>query len=208
MIAGCLALALLAACGGDAEIGSAAPEGSAAAEGEAADLPADGRCRAGVIVGESQSCIHEFSYQTGTRITDSGAEPIVERQAITFRVDSDGTGHYGDRLSGTEINSTVTVGDIRIAFVASARDDGSFLVEEATEVEHSPPPQPSPDGSACTVGAVLAPGDSCTLAGGDFSVDSGGQGCFNGSICAGSGLDIGGFSAERRDDGWRITSLP
>lgn len=63
---------------------------------------------------------------------------------------------------------------------------------------------------ACEVGQQLRPGESCTFGSDRFEVRSNGQGCYNGSICAGSGLNINGFRASRISgtDNWRIDALP
>lgn len=191
------ALALLAAaCGGDPE----QPAGEA--------LPADGTCRAGVVLQAGEECTHEYSYRTGTRITASGSRPIMETAAIVFRVDAEGIGHYGDELSGTRIERTIELEGETIRFAASARDDGSFYIEEATRADVEA--EAGGDAAACVEGMTLEEGERCLIpgGGGEFSVEADGSGCFEGSICSGRSLQIGGFSAERSGDGWTITSLP
>jgi len=110
-----------------------APEGSGLpAETEGAPIPADGNCRAGVAVQRGERCTHEYSYRVGTRITSSGSQAIVETRAVVFRVDGDGVGHYGDDLSGTNIERTIEFDGAAIRFIARGRDDGSFYIEEAS----------------------------------------------------------------------------
>ena len=178
------------------------------AQPEGASIPADGNCRAGVVVRQGERCTHEYSYRVGTRITSSGSQSIVETGAVVFRVDADGVGHYGDDLSGTSIERTIWFDGDAIRFVAHARDDGSFYIEEATGGEALG--VSSGDASVCAVGMTLALGERCLLpdGGGEFSVEPGGDGCFADSLCSGRSLHVGGFSAERSGDGWTVTSLP
>ncbi len=64
---------------------------------------------------------------------------------------------------------------------------------------------------ACTVGQVVRPGQSCTFGSDRFEVGSNGLGCVsNGSVCAGTRLNINGFEASRISgtDNWRIDALP
>ena len=67
--------------------------------------------------------------------------------------------------------------------------------------------------SACRVGALLSPGESCTHSSPGnsftFNVRNDGFGCIGGSICAGTGLRINNFVAEKQADGrWLIVALP
>ena len=83
----------------------------------------------------------------------------------------------------------------------------------ATQPPATQPPatQPPASGSACTVGKVLEPGESCTYSGGTFEVRSDGFGCVgSGSICAGQGLNLGSFSASKISGttNWKINALP
>ena len=186
-----------------------APEGSdLPAQTEGAQIPADGSCRAGVVVQRGERCTHEYSYRVGTRITSSGSQAIVAAGEVVFRVDADGVGHYGDDLSGTNIERTITFDGEAIRFAARARDDGSFYIEEASGGEALA--APSADAPVCTVGTTLAPGERCLLpgGGGEFSVETDGDGCFEGSLCSGRSLQVGGFAAERSGDAWSVTSLP
>lgn len=172
-------------------------------------LPADGMCRSGVVVKKGERCTHAYSYRSGISITSEGAQPIVKNEAIEFRVDDDGFGHYGDRLSGTSLESTVDLGDEKkIVFIARGRDDGSFIVEEATQIHYDASQASDGGGPSCTEGLELKPGERCTLpGGGEFAVESGGDGCIEGSLCSGRGLNIQGFIAERQEDNsWRIVS--
>ncbi|MXW26407.1 MAG: hypothetical protein F4Z77_08990 [Dehalococcoidia bacterium] len=100
-------------------------------QAEGAPIPADGSCRAGVVVPRGERCTHEYSYRVGTRITSSGSQSVVEVGAVVFRVDADGVGHYGDALFGTHIERTIEFDGEAIRFVARARDDGSLDIEES-----------------------------------------------------------------------------
>ena len=67
--------------------------------------------------------------------------------------------------------------------------------------------------SACSVGALLSPGESCTHSSSGnsftFNVRNDGFGCIGSSICAGTGLRINNFVAEKQADGrWLIVALP
>ena len=65
--------------------------------------------------------------------------------------------------------------------------------------------------SACVVGQELNPGQRCDIPGGaTFSVRSDGSGCYDGSICAGTGLNINDFRASKISGTlrWRIDALP
>ena len=174
-------------------------------------LPADGKCRARVVLQEGENCVHEYSYAIGTLITASGAQPLVESASIVFRVDSDGIGHYGDKLSGTSIKHTIEIGDEKIAFEAYARDDGSFYIEQATQTEPVDGASAAGgNGPTCAVGMSLGTGESCQLpdGGGAFEVEPDGDGCYLGSLCSGESLLVGGFSAKREGDVWTVTSVP
>ena len=61
----------------------------------------------------------------------------------------------------------------------------------------------------CTVGQVLAAGDSCTLSGGTVvSVNAGGtQVCYGSSICGGTGFNVGSVSVSKVTGGYRIDAL-
>ena len=61
----------------------------------------------------------------------------------------------------------------------------------------------------CTVGQVLAAGDSCTLSGGTvLSVNSAGsQVCYGTGICSGNGVNAGSVSVSKVTGGYRIDSL-
>ena len=67
----------------------------------------------------------------------------------------------------------------------------------------------STTGGTCSVGQVLAAGDSCTLSGGTVvSVNAGGtQVCYGSSICGGTGFNVGGVSVSKVTGGYRIVSL-
>ncbi|MXZ88516.1 MAG: hypothetical protein F4Z07_06645 [Dehalococcoidia bacterium] len=176
-------------------------------QAEGAPIPADGSCRAGVVVPRGERCTHEYSYRVGTRITSSGSQSVVEVGAVVFRVDADGVGHYGDALFGTHIERTIEFDGEAIRFVARARDDGSLDIEEATGGEGL---GASADAPVCAVGMTLAPGERCLLpgGGGEFPVEPDGDGCFEGSLCSARSLQVGGFAAERSGDAWTVTSLP
>ena len=149
-----VALALLAgSCATSGSDGDAQPAGSA--------LHADGVCRASVVVREGERCTHEYSYRSGTRITSSGPQPIVEDVSIVFRVDSDGIGHYGD-LSGTSIEHTRDLDGETVRFVAHARGDGSFYIEEADVPDTAAGAGGAP---VCAIGMALGAGERCLLPG-------------------------------------------
>ena len=58
-------------------------------------LPADGKCRSGMVLRQGESCTHEYSYEAGTVIGASGASPIIETVINDFLVYADGKGRYG-----------------------------------------------------------------------------------------------------------------
>ncbi|MCY3738770.1 MAG: hypothetical protein OXG13_20390 [Gemmatimonadaceae bacterium] len=63
--------------------------------------------------------------------------------------------------------------------------------------------------AVCAVGLTLKPGEGCTFNGGVFEVRDDGSGCIgDGAICAGTGIHINNFSAEKTGDTWTIISLP
>lgn len=84
--------------------------------------------------------------------------------------------------------------------------------ESPTSTPETPTPTPTPSGRACTVGLELGPGQSCSYSGNTFEVREDGFGCaFGGSVCAGTGITLNNFSAEKISDNpvrWRIESLP
>lgn len=80
-------------------------------------LPADGKCRSGMVLREGESCTHEYSYEAGTVIGASGASPIVETVINDFLVHADGKGRYGaarnertytteELLAGADLNDS------------------------------------------------------------------------------------------------------
>lgn len=73
------------------------------------------------------------------------------------------------------------------------------------------PEEPPPTNvAACAVNQELGPGQKCSLSGGaEFEVRSDGTACLGGSICAGTGITVSGFSASRiaGTDRWRINSV-
>jgi hypothetical protein len=169
-------------------------------------VPADGICRAGVVVQAGESCKHEYAYRTGTRISAAGTQPIIQFASIVFRVDSDGQGHYGDDFSGTNLTRTITIGERMIRFVAYDRGDGSFYIEAATGLEAAG--EAAGQAPTCVVGMTLAAGERCAPAGGGlFTVEADGDGCLESSICAGRSINIPGFSAEKSGGVWTITGL-
>ena len=71
-------------------------------------------------------------------------------------------------------------------------------------------------GGACSVGQELSPGQSCTVdipnvnvGSNRFEVRTDGSGCY-GNICAGTGLNLNGFQANKiaGTSRWRINALP
>ncbi len=205
LLACILCFALVVAC---AETGMDGADDTEEQPGIA--LPADGLCRSGVVIQKGESCTHTYSYSAGVTFSSSGSTEIFETEEIEFRVDDDGIGHYGDRLSGTSLESTVNLGDDKIVFIARGRDDGSFFIEEATQRELDDFLDPDLVGLPCLEGLELEPGERCRLqGGGEFTVETDGDGCFGGSLCSGRSLSIQGFVAERLEDGsWLIVSTP
>ena len=90
---------------------------------------------------------------------------------------------------------------------------GAYTVHAELDASTEPEP-PTDPGSACRVGMVLSPGDSCTVGEHRFSVTSGGRGCYRGpglSLCAGGGsIPYNGFRASKISgtNDWRIDALP
>jgi len=183
--------------------------GSLRDQSASTEQSADNTCRAGEVIRSGDSCLHEYSYQTGTTISDDNVETIVEQESILFRV-IDGIGYYGDDLSGTSIESTISIAGELIAFVAVQQDDESFLIVEATQTDDLARPSATESASVCALGQTLASGDSCDLSGGgQLNVNEDGQACLNGSICAGNRLQISAIVVARQDNGeWVIEGLP
>ena len=79
-----------------------------------------------------------------------------------------------------------------------------------TSTTPTTPSTPTTTSNACTVGQQVRPGQSCTFGSNRFEVRSNGQGCYNGSICAGESLNINSFRASRISgtNNWRIDALP
>ena len=135
-------------------------------------LPADGKCRSGLVLKPGESCTHEYSFEIGTTISASGVSPIIEEVANEFFVDTDGKGYYGDNSYGrTSFSSRVHYGDVVTAFIAYAQSDGTFYIEEATSNDSFASPSQPDTASApdCSAGLILSVGESCVLAsGGEF----------------------------------------
>jgi len=68
----------------------------------------------------------------------------------------------------------------------------------------------APTSSACVVGQVLRPGDSCTVGSDRFEVLSDGRGRYGCCITAGTGVNINGFVANRISgtNNWRVEQVP
>ena len=173
-------------------------------------VPANGMCQTGLVLTAGEDCMHEFSFRSGTSISDSGAEPIVETISNRFYVDSDGIGYYGDSEGATAITRNLSIGDVTFTFAAYSQSDGTFYIEEATQSTVDPVSSTQPTSANCKIGMELAAGDRCTLEGGlEFYAMPDGSGCIGESICAGTGLNISGISAEKNASGtWSIVALP
>ena len=173
-------------------------------------LPLDGKCRSGMVLQPSESCVHEFSYVAEINSSGTAVYVVVERASNRFAVDSEGVAHYGKVLSGTTLRSSVDLGNEVVTFAAGIQSDDTFYIQEATQLSQLDLTQVIGGVLACELGAELRPGEGCALSGtSTFSSEPSGQGCFNGSICAGSRLTVQDFVAVRDDDGsWRIASLP
>ena len=184
-------------------------------------LPADGKCRTGMVLRQGESCTHEYSYEAGTTISASGASPIIEKVSNDFVVNADGEGSYRRHphragtlslsTSPTSISRSHTIGDMVFKFIAYAQSDGTFYIEEATSNDSfASPSQPDTTSAAdCSLGMVLSEGESCALpAGGEFSVEPDGKGCLGLAFCSGGSLTINEFSARKNNDGtWTIGSI-
>lgn len=96
-------------------------------------VPADGKCRSGLVLRTGDECQHEYFYRSGTRISEDGVEPIFESISNRFYVDGDGVAHY-ERLSTTNgtIRHSLNIGERSIVFEALAQSDGTFYIQEAT----------------------------------------------------------------------------
>ena len=112
-------------------------------------------------------------------------ESLMGERVLDLELASLGDGRYAITRIG---NETLTVTEILER--AGERAGASGLV-------------------ACTVGLTLKPGEGCTFFGGVFRVRDDGYGCIEGgAICAGKGMHINNFSAEKTGDTWTIISLP
>ena len=126
----------------------------------------------------------ELCYEDNCRTTDFGRYRKEENgeRVLDLGVASLGDGRYAITRIG---NDTLTVREI---------------LERAGEVAEL---------VVCTVGLKLKPGEGCTFDGGEFEVRDDGFGCIaEGSICAGTGMHINNFSAEKTGDTWTILNLP
>ena len=181
-------------------------------------LPADGRCRAGLVLKPGESCLHEYSYESGFSISASGTSPIIEEVSTEFSVGADGEAYYGNRSWGDSVSYTLsfagsTVGgekvgdDFTISFIAYAQSDGTFYIEEATQVSAY---DSQPDVPSCSDGMVLQEGDSCAVGdGAALTVYSDGRACLRPNFCFGTSIVTKDFSAYENDDGsWRIGKAP
>ena len=202
LLAGVLVLTLAAAaCGSDVRRGAAPP--------------IDGTCAAGIVLRAGEECRHEYSWVADTHIGAGGvARPTIESASITFRVDTQGVGHYGNMLWGRRIERNLDIANDIIGFSAFAQSDGSFYIERADTTVASPgPPEWEWGGPACTKRMVLRAGDSCRIPSDagkfvKFEVSASGDGCFSGSVCSKRSIRMGGFSAKREGEAWVVESAP
>ena len=97
-----------------------------------------------------------------------------------------------------------------MVLVACGNGPTESVMEPAAPVAPTPPTPPPAAAGACRVGQELSPGQSCTFGSSTFSVRDDGYGCIGSSICAGQGLTINQFQAQRitGTSRWRIVRLP
>ena len=96
-------------------------------------VPSDGRCRSGLVLRAGEECQHQYSYRSGTRISEDGVEAIIESRSIRFYVNQDGIGHYGESGGATHLTRTVTIGELPITFKGHTQSDRTFYIQEATQ---------------------------------------------------------------------------
>ena len=68
-------------------------------------LPADGKCRSGMVLRQGESCTHEYSCEAGISLggsVESDAGPIIVEVSNVFSVDASGEPHYGRSPSEAE----------------------------------------------------------------------------------------------------------
>jgi len=134
--------------------------------------------------------------------------------ALTYAATSSNTTVAAVSVSASTVN--IDAQDAGQADVTvTARDPGSMSATQQFSVTvEARRPRP---GGACVVGLELSPGQFCTVdiprvsvGSNRFEVRSDGFGCYGGSICAGTGLNLSGFRATRISgtDNWRIEALP
>ena len=168
-------------------------------------LPADGKCRAGMVLKAGESCDHVFPGGEAFAISAEGIS--IKLGSNRFYVDDNGKGHYeNEAQAGTlrhyesSIEYKVSFGEGPIRFVASEQGDGTFLVETADQPDYADP---------CSSGMALEVGESCSWpGGGSFRVRADGHGCFGQGLCFGEAFYLGDSSASRSGSTWTIDGLP
>ena len=152
-------------------------------------------CQVGTILVPGQSCTYPG--------TDA-----------KFSVLNNGDGRFLDLTFAALNFRNTTINGQAYTLVANKRNDGSWTIEEVGDVESPPVDLPVVD---CQVGAILAPGQSCTYPGTDtkFSVLNNGNGRFLSFTATEFNLrntNINGQSytlvADKRNDGsWKIGEI-
>ena len=152
-------------------------------------------CQVGTILAPGQSCTYPG---TDTK----------------FSVLNNGDGRFLDLTFAALNFRNTTINGQSYTLVANKRNDGSWTIEEVGDVKSPPVDLPVVD---CQVGAILAPGQSCTYPGTDtkFSVLNNGNGKFLSFTATEFKLrntNINGQSytlvADKRNDGsWKIGEI-
>ena len=166
-------------------------------------LPADGKCRAGMVLRAGESCDHVFPGGEVSTISSEGVSitPVSNR----FYVDDNGRGYYESQAGSfkryeSSIEYSVDFGEGPVRFVALKQSDGTFYIETADQPDYADP---------CSNGMTLEVGESCSWpGGGSFRVGADGYGCFGQGFCFGDDFLLNDFSALRSGSTWTIDGLP
>ena len=82
-----------------------------------------------------------------------------------------------------------------------------FIITQLGDQTTTPTAPPTPGAPGCHTGMTLGVGESCQHGSMILTVQDDGSACV-GTICAGTGMTLGGFVASRTGDSWTVEQLP